>query len=127
MTVTHIGARRRPAQSIILLIALGVVLVLTGAAYLVAGLGAALAVALALPALLVAGLGGAARTRRAARRVAPSAGRAQRAVLLADGSARQAIVVPLERPQSEQLVLTAEGYLLLNAEGRPIHRIGDRG
>ena len=46
---------------------------------------------------------------------------------LADGSSRQGIVVPLERAQREQLVLTAEGYLLLDAEGRPIHRIGGRG
>jgi hypothetical protein len=46
--------------------------------------------------------------------------RAQRSVVLADGTVRQALVVPTAASNGYQAVLTVNGYALVNAEGRVV-------
>jgi hypothetical protein len=63
--------------------------------------------------------------------VAPVAGaasiggapRAQRSVMLADGAARQALLVPAAAIDGYQAVLTVDGYALVNAEGRIVYAL----
>ena len=54
---------------------------------------------------------------------APAAGvaRAQRSVLMEDGTTRQALVVPADAVNGYQTVLTINGYALVNAEGRVVY------
>ena len=47
--------------------------------------------------------------------------RAQRSVVLADGTARQALVVPATAVDGYQAVLTINGYALINSEGRVVY------
>ena len=47
--------------------------------------------------------------------------RAQRSVLMEDGTTRQALVVPAEAISGYQTVLTINGYALVNAEGRVVY------
>ena len=54
---------------------------------------------------------------------ADAAARAQRSVLLADGIARQALVVPAAAVDGYQTVLTINGYALVNAEGRVVYKL----
>jgi len=49
--------------------------------------------------------------------------RVQRSVVLADGTARQALVVPATRVDGYQTVLTINGYALVNAEGRVVYAL----
>jgi hypothetical protein len=49
--------------------------------------------------------------------------RAQRSVMLADGAARQALVVPAAAVDGYQAVLTVDGYALVNAEGRVVYAL----
>jgi hypothetical protein len=49
--------------------------------------------------------------------------RAQRSVVLADGTARQALVVPANAIEGYQTVLTINGYALVNAEGRVVYAL----
>jgi hypothetical protein len=55
---------------------------------------------------------------------ADAAARAQRSVMLADGTARQALVVPATAVDGYQTVLTINGYALVNAEGRVVYPLG---
>ena len=56
---------------------------------------------------------------------APAAGvaRVQRSVVMADGTARQALVVPADAINGYQTVLTINGYALVNAEGRVVYTL----
>ena len=47
--------------------------------------------------------------------------RAQRSVSAADGTVRQALVVPAAAVDGYQTVLTIDGYALVNAEGRVVY------
>jgi hypothetical protein len=47
--------------------------------------------------------------------------RAQRGIWAADGTARQALIVPAEAAEGYQAVLTIDGYALINAEGRVVY------
>ena len=49
--------------------------------------------------------------------------RAQRGVVLADGTVRQALVVPVATVDGFQTVLTINGYALVNAEGRVVYAL----
>jgi len=49
--------------------------------------------------------------------------RAQRSVVLADGTARQALVVSADVIDGYQTVLTINGYALVNAEGRVVYAL----
>jgi hypothetical protein len=49
--------------------------------------------------------------------------RAQRGVLAADGTARQALVLPAAAVDGYQAVLTIDGYALVNAEGRVVYAL----
>jgi hypothetical protein len=49
--------------------------------------------------------------------------RAQRSVMLADGTARQALVVPADAINGYQAVLTINGYALVNAQGRVVYTL----
>jgi hypothetical protein len=49
--------------------------------------------------------------------------RAQRAVQAADGTIRQALLVPAEAVEGYQTVLTIDGYVLVNAEGQVVHAL----
>ena len=49
--------------------------------------------------------------------------RAQRSVVLADGTARQALVMPAAAIDGYQTVLTINGYALVNAEGRVVYAL----
>jgi hypothetical protein len=49
--------------------------------------------------------------------------RAQRTVLLADGTARQAQVVPVPAVEGYQVVLTIDGYALVNDDGRIVYAL----
>ena len=62
-----------------------------------------------------------ARSRSAA---AASAPRAQGAVLSADGTVRQALLVPAESVDGYQTVLTVDGYALIDAEGKIVYMLG---
>jgi hypothetical protein len=48
---------------------------------------------------------------------------AQRGVVAADGSARQALVIPAAAVDGYQTVLTIDGYVLVNAEGRVVYAL----
>jgi hypothetical protein len=52
-----------------------------------------------------------------------TAPRAQRDILAADGTARQALVVPAAAVDGYQAVLTIDGYALVNAEGRVVYAL----
>lgn len=52
-----------------------------------------------------------------------TAPRAQRGVLAADGTERQALVVPAAAAEGYQTVLTIDGYVLVNAEGRVVYTL----
>jgi hypothetical protein len=52
---------------------------------------------------------------------AASVPRAQRGVWTADGTLRQAQVLPVTSVDGYQTVLTIDGYALVNAEGRVVH------
>ena len=56
---------------------------------------------------------------------APAAGvaRVQRSVVMGDGTARQALVVPADAVNGYQTVLTINGYALVNAEGRVVYTL----
>ncbi len=54
---------------------------------------------------------------------AAEAPRAQRGVWTADGTARQALVVPATAVDGYQTVLTIDGYALVNAEGRVVYAL----
>lgn len=120
MTVVSISTRRRAPR-----IALALLAALAALAALALALGAVAAVTLvALVALvtltpLLVG-------RRAARyraQAARPAATGQIAVALDDGALHQAIVVPVEQSDGRRLVLTAAGYMLLDAEGQVIYRL----
>lgn len=68
--------------------------------------------------------------RRAARRVAkfraPSALPVRSTVVTSYGAELQAQVVPIEREDDYQFVLTSEGYMLTDENGRVIHRLQQR-
>jgi hypothetical protein len=51
------------------------------------------------------------------------AARVQRSVVLADGTARQALVVPADAINGYQTVLTINGYALVNAESRVVYML----
>jgi len=53
--------------------------------------------------------------------------RAQRAVLSANGAARQALIVQAAAVDGYQTVLTIDGYALINAEGRVVYAINREG
>ncbi|GAB4197643.1 MAG: hypothetical protein OHK0022_16100 [Roseiflexaceae bacterium] len=91
---------------------------------------AALAATLALALLIgLAALGQSRALRRrtiAARsRVAQAAIQpvAQRTVYAADGSTRQALLVPIPQTDDFELVLTVEGYALVDESGRVVYRL----
>ncbi|HWQ14540.1 MAG TPA: hypothetical protein VNL77_17210 [Roseiflexaceae bacterium] len=123
MTVVTISTRR-PARALLLPAALVVALALLGLVYALGGPLPALLLVLLLLALLLL----APRLARATR--APRVRRtpiytpcAQRVVALDDGAALRAIVAPVSQTDGQQLVLTARGYLLLDADGRVIYRL----
>lgn len=115
MTAIHITGSRRPPWAALTIAALA----LLALAY---ALGGALAALLALLALAAAALVVCVPPRRRAgdARLAP---REQLLLTGADGVARQAIVAPVEQSDGRRLVLTAEGYQLLDADGRVIYRL----
>jgi len=49
--------------------------------------------------------------------------RAQRSIWAADGTTRQALVVPADTIDGYQTVLTIDGYALVNAEGRVVYTL----
>jgi hypothetical protein len=49
--------------------------------------------------------------------------RVQRSILMADGTPRQALVVPAESANGYQTVLTIDGYALANTEGRVVYAL----
>jgi hypothetical protein len=49
--------------------------------------------------------------------------RVQRGVVAADGMARQALVVPATAVDGYQAVLTIDGYMLVNVEGRVVYAL----
>ena len=53
-----------------------------------------------------------------------SAPRAQRAIQAADGTPRQALIVPAESVDGYQTVLTIDGYALIDAEGKVVYMLG---
>jgi hypothetical protein len=53
--------------------------------------------------------------------------RAQCGVWLADGTPRQALVVPAAAVSGYQTVLTIDGYALVNAEGRVVYALSREG
>jgi hypothetical protein len=55
---------------------------------------------------------------------AASVSRAQRDVWTADGTPRQAQVLPVTSVDGYQTVLTIDGYVLVNAEGRVVYALG---
>lgn len=125
MTMIHIHASRPQAQPILIL-AVVVAIVATAVVYALAGALAALLVALLLSATLLGqwALGQRAlatrdETRRSTVRLVPHP---QCILRLPDGARRRAIVV-LDQPSGDQLVLTAEGYVLLDARGRALYRL----
>ena len=125
MTVVHITARRSLLRAgIVLLAVLAGTTALLLAIYALAGLQAVLLAALAVPATLAV-LAARPQRRRAAPEVYPA--RAQRTVELEDGSLRQAIIVPVEQAGGQadgrQMVLTAEGYMIVDAAGRVIYKL----
>jgi membrane protein implicated in regulation of membrane protease activity len=123
MTVIHIAiaTSRRPGRLVlVILAALALVVGALALLYALVGPLAALLATLALAALLLLRP---ARTRRARASLADTEPRVQRVIQLPDGSLRRAIVAPVAQPQGERLVLTAEGYLLLDADGRVLHRL----
>jgi hypothetical protein len=82
-----------------------------------------------LATIAVGALGGLLVLRAAAQTLArsPSAARmpyAQRPVLAADGTPRQALVVPAESVDGYQTVLTIDGYALIDAEGNVVYMLG---
>jgi hypothetical protein len=57
---------------------------------------------------------------------AASVPRAQRDVWTADGTLRQAQVLPVTSVDGYQTVLTIDGYMLVNAEGRVVHALSNK-
>ncbi len=62
----------------------------------------------------------AARSRVARAAIQPAA---QRTVYAADGSTRQALLVPIPQTDDFELVLTVEGYALVDESGRVVYRM----
>jgi hypothetical protein len=120
VTVISISAGR-PSRAVLLLAALVAMCALVAVSYLLGGLLPALLVALALAVSLLARAALTLRPHRAA--PAPYEPRPQLDVALEDGSVLQAIVAPVAQEDGRRLVLTARGYLLLDADGRVIYRL----
>lgn len=90
-----------------------------------AALAATLTLAL-LVGLTVVGQIRAQRRTLAARSRATRAGiqpAAQRTIYAADGSTRQALLVPIPQTDDFELVLTIEGYALVDESGRVVYRM----
>lgn len=127
MTTVQMTTARQLAQMVGIGLALAVAAVVIVALVLPA---AALAIALALTimgaALLAQRVRAAARLAHAAVAGAPAADEAAPATVLlelADGAVLSARPVPLPGEGAHTLVLTREGYLLLNGGGEVVHRL----
>jgi hypothetical protein len=119
-TVRSLSARRelRAAAALLIIAGFGTALALAVVAPLTAG---ALATAGALVALGMA-LAAPAQTRKPY--AAPLPEQAQQLRLtLPDGSTLSARAVALPGESDSQLLLTREGYLVVDADGRPLHRL----
>jgi len=77
----------------------------------------------ALVGLLLRGLAPALASSQPISAHTAAAPRAQRGVWMADGTARQALVVPTTAVDGYQAVLTIDGYVLVNAEGRVVYAL----
>ena len=105
------------------------VIVLVAAVLIALALGNTIVLLAALIAALLSGwllLRGQAPTLVSAQPVSAhttGAAHAQRSVVLADGTARQALVVSATAVDGYQTVLTINGYALVNAEGRVVYAL----
>jgi hypothetical protein len=115
--------RRRSSAGIVWLLVVGAGLLVALALGNTIVLLSTLAIAALVGLLLLRGQVPALATSQPVSADAAGPPRAQRGVWAADGTARQAQVVPAAAIDGYQTVLTLDGYALVNAEGRVVYAL----